>query len=117
MSYEIPPQYDNSKDPSGSGFNPNSFGNGIMQTAKLGMIGLISTGVGILLSIVGLPFGALFNLAGLVLAIVSLVKKERPKWPAWTTIGLNIAGIVITIILLVLVFGLFAAAGAAGAFS
>ena len=73
---------------------------GIMQTAKFGMYGLIATAIGILISIIGLPFGGLFNLAGLVLAIMSLVKKETPKWPAWVTISLSIIGIIVTLFLI-----------------
>lgn len=84
--------------------NPGGpIGGGIMQTAKFGMYGLIATGVGFVMSLIGIPFGGLFSIAGLVLAIMSLVKKENPKWPAWVTIGLSIAGLVLVIIVFVLI--------------
>lgn len=87
-------------------------GGGIMQTAKFGMYGLIATAAGILLNIVGLPFGGLFNLAGLVLAIMSLVKKENPKWPAWITISLSIIGIVLALAALIILVLFVGATGA-----
>lgn len=110
MSYEIPPEHANNNY---NNFNTNNFGGGIWQTAKYGMWGLISVGASILISILGLPFGGLFNLAGIVLAIMSLVKKENPKWPAWVALGLNILGILLSIILVVFILGLFAVAGVA----
>lgn len=114
MSYEIPPEHANTNH---NNFNTNNFGGGIWQTAKYGMWGLISVGVSLILSILALPFGGLFNIAGIVLAIMSLVKKENPKWPAFVALGLNVLGILLWIIFFVFIFGLFAIAGASGAFS
>lgn len=80
----------------------------IMETAKWGMYGLIATGIGFVLGILQLPFiPGLLSLAGLVMAIMSLVKKETPKWPAWVTIGLAIASFAIILIgILIIAAGL-----------
>lgn len=97
--YVTPPQYPNN--------NPqfNQANGGIMETAKFGMYGLIATGIAIIISIFQLPFGPVFSISGLVLAIMSLVKKETPKWPAWVTIGLAIAGLVIFVFFAIIVIG------------
>ncbi len=100
--YLAPPQYTSNSQFAGSS---NVSGGSIMQTAKFGMYGLIATGVAILISILQLPFGPIFSIGGLVLAIMSLVKKETPKWPAWVTIGLSIVGLVLFAIALVLIIG------------
>lgn len=130
MSYVPPPSPDNNQPESGvptqppaygqapQSYNPPTYaqpaypnqgsavGGGIMQTAKYGMYGLIATGIGFVLGLIGLPFGGIFSIGGLVLAIMSLVKKETPKWPAWVTIGLAIAGFVITLLAVIALFAL-----------
>lgn len=76
MSYQTPqeplePFFDSPEEP------------GIMTTAKFGIYSLMALVTGIIITFLGFPFGGLFGIASLVLAIMSLVKKETPKWPAW----------------------------------
>ena len=79
---------------------------GIMTTAKFGIYSLMALVTGIIITFLGFPFGGLFGIASLVFAIMSLVKKETPKWPAWVTIGLAIAGFVITLLAIIALFAL-----------
>ena len=68
---------------------------GIMTTAKFGIYSLMALVTGIIITFLGFPFGGLFGIASLVFAIMSLVKKETPKWPAWITLSLSILGLII----------------------
>ena len=91
MSYQTPqeplePFFDSPEEP------------GIMTTAKFGIYSLMALVTGIIITFLGFPFGGLFGIASLVLAIMSLVKKETPKWPAWITLSLSIVGLIIFVI-------------------
>lgn len=108
----VPPHGYPQQPPTGYNPIPGSIGanaGSIMETAKWGMYGLIATGVGFVLGLTPIPFiPGLLSLAGLVMAIMSLVKKETPKWPAWVTIGLAIVSFVIILAGIFLFAALFA---------
>lgn len=109
----VPPHGYPQQPPTGYNPIPGSIGansGSIMETAKWGMYGLIATGIGFVLNLIQIPFiPGLLSLAGLVMAIMSLVKKETPKWPAWVTIGLAIVSFVMIVVGILIVAALFTA--------
>jgi hypothetical protein len=91
-----------------SNFNtPQTVKPSLFDTARYGTIGLIVTLAGMVFNFVGLPgVSGVASLAGLVLAIVSLVKKETPKWPAIVTLIISFAGVIFGLIIAVILVGL-----------
>jgi uncharacterized membrane protein len=90
-----------------SNYNTSSTQPGLFETARYGTLAVIITVAGILLSLVGLGGVSGFaSLAGLVLAIMSLVKREQPKWPAIVTLIVSFAGVIIFLIIGVILVGL-----------
>lgn len=79
---------------------PTPRGN-LFETAKFGTYGLIAIGVTLLFVILHIPGGFFVGVAGLVLAIISLSKKEKPKWPAITVIVISAIGLLGSLLLLI----------------
>lgn len=79
----------------------------LFDTAKYGTIAVIVTVAGIILSLFGLgTISGFASLVGLVLAIISLVKHEKPKWPAVVTLIVSLFGVILFLIVGVILVGL-----------